>query len=119
MLLPEVRAFPFSGLSRWPQQSARGGRAGIARRFILLLPPRRAGGGRQEGRALPGCRGATGPCAGLAGASAELAASTCEPWAARKSAPTPRPLAEAESHDGQDLAFTGAPPGAPRAAAGM
>lgn len=95
MLLPEVPAFPFSGLSRCPQQSTRGGRAGIARRFILLPPPRRAGGGgQQEGRALPGCRGEAGLCAGPAGASAELAASTCEPWAARKSAPTPRPLAE-------------------------
>lgn len=121
-------AFIVSGLSHWPRLSLGGGREGIALRFILLIPSRWpwCGWWPAGGRAglFPGCGGwereGRQRRVHQAGALAELAVSTCEPWAARKSSPTPRSCwRRAESYDDQAPAFAGELPCAPRAATGM
>lgn len=87
------RAFPFSGLSRWPQWSIQGGHGWIAWRFSLLISSRRvvgrlgpfqaAGGGKSTGK--------KGVCSRPAGAFAELAHSTCEPGVPENVHQRPRP----------------------------
>lgn len=90
MLLEEV----LRSLSRWLPWSIREGHEWIALRFILPIPSRRvaqrlgplqAAGGREN-------TAKEGVYTRLAGAFAELADSTCRPWAARKSSPPPRGL---------------------------
>lgn len=69
------------------------GRKGFALRFILPIPSQGAVGGLDSFQA-GGARGDKGVCTRLAGASAELADSTCEAWAARKSSPARALLAK-------------------------
>lgn len=103
MLLAEVLSLPVF----WPVPLAAvgllGRPRGIALSFMLRTPSRWvAGGGRPEGclQAAGGgkARGDGGLCTGLAGALAELADSTCPPWAARKSSQHPGPAGEGLSH---------------------
>lgn len=109
MLLAEVPSLHIFRPFSLAAGSIQGGQEWIALRLILLISSRRVvgrlgpfqaagGGGRSTGK--------KGVCSRLAGALAEVARGTCEPRAARKSAPRPRACwYGGESRDGQTQAL--------------